>query len=177
MASAFWHYLLWTWSLVKKHKPHSEAPEVTKTPFKMSRVSPSMCSQLHTQVQTGFAQFHAPVESPGYNRWNNRLTHHFLSRYPGEGGLGAVAIHANRRLFCGQRNRDENTYQKKKIIFSLTVEGSEFPREKHWRQRALHSKAFVILWLLICQLSACFKGTRAIMFSSVPFQSWWPKFA
>ena len=28
------------------------------------------------------------------------------------------------RLLCGYRSRDGNNYQKKKIIFSLTVEGS-----------------------------------------------------
>lgn len=65
--------------------------------------------------------------------------------------------------------------KEEEIIFSLTVEGSQFPRVKCWWHRPLHREAFVILRLLICQLSARLKGTLATMFSSAPFPSWWPK--
>lgn len=49
----------------------------------MPRISPSICSWLHTGAQTGFIRLHVPVHSLGYNHLANRLTCCFLSRCPG----------------------------------------------------------------------------------------------
>lgn len=83
--------------------------------------------------------------------------------------------HAKCRPFSGERNRDENNYQEKNNIFTDSW-GQLVSQGEVLVARALHREAFVILWMLIHQLSACFKGTQAVMFSSAPFPSRWPKF-
>lgn len=55
------------------------------------------------------------------------------------------------------------------MIFSLTVQRNQFPREKMLVARGFTQGSFVILWMVIYQLSDCFKRVRVIMFSLCTF--------
>lgn len=122
---------------------------------------------------------HIPVYYPSYNHLINRLTRHFLLK---NGWDRVVAV---TRLEKTHTCHVQAILWWEKWMGIITTKKNIFTDS--WGQlvsqgevlvaRALHREAFVILWMLIRQLPACFKGTQAIMFSSAPFPSRWPKFS